>query len=74
MVIMAIKTGTHRFENQISARRMKAITGVDLSTTRIGLRNEKKFGEVPAKIPVMSATTRAIMNPNKPRATVAETE
>jgi hypothetical protein len=74
IVMMAIKTGTHRLLNQIRASRMKVITGVERNTTSIGLTNELKFAEVPAKIPTNKATINETRKPKSPRETVADTE
>ena len=57
--------------NQISARRIKEMTGVDLIVTKIGLRKASKYLLVPANIPNETPKIKEIIKPIIPRKIVA---
>ncbi len=73
IVSIAIKTGTNPGLNQIRAKRISAIIGVDRMVTRIGRRKALKWGFIPAIIPNPKPRIADRINPVMPRRIVVPT-
>jgi hypothetical protein len=66
MVNIAINTGTWFTLNQMSAKRIRDITGVDRIVTRMGCKKALNFSCMPARIPSDKARMNEIIKPIKP--------
>jgi len=71
MVRNAIKMATKSTLNQIKAKRIKDITGVDRIITSIGFMKASNDLFIPAKIPSDTARMNEMVNPINPLKTVA---
>jgi len=66
MVRSAINTGTWFTLNQMSARRIRDITGVERIVTRIGCKKALNLSCMPARIPSDKARMKDIIKPINP--------